>query len=61
LAELKVEIGRTAMWHRLERMGLSYKKNAARRRARTARRESGEGKLATKTTQSGRQKTGLHR
>jgi transposase len=61
LAELKVRIARTAMWHRLERMGLSYKKNAARCRARAARRESGEGKLASKATRAGRQKTGLHR
>jgi transposase len=44
--ELKVEIGRTALWHRLERMGLSYKKNPARRRAREARRKGGAGKLA---------------
>jgi transposase len=61
LAQLKIQIGRTALWHRLERMGLSYKKNPARRRARTARRESGEGKLASKPTGAGRQKTGLHR
>jgi transposase len=61
LAELKVQIGRTAMWHRLERMELSYKKNASRCRARTRRRKSGEGKLASKTTQSRRQKTGFHR
>ena len=26
LAELNVAIGRTALWHRLEQMGLSYKK-----------------------------------
>jgi transposase len=35
---LKVSIGITALWHRLERLGLSYKKNDARRRARSARR-----------------------
>jgi transposase len=34
---LKVSIGITALWHRLERLGLSYKKNDARRRARAAR------------------------
>jgi transposase len=43
---LKVKIGRTALWHRLERMGLSYKKNSARRRAREARRKGCAGKLA---------------
>jgi transposase len=31
---LGVRIGITALWHRLDRMGLSYKKNAVRRRAR---------------------------
>jgi len=32
--DLGVQLGTTALWHRLERLGLSYKKNAARRRAR---------------------------
>jgi transposase len=35
--ELRVVIGLTALWHRLEKLGLSYKKNHARRRARSAR------------------------
>jgi transposase len=34
--QLKVSIGITALWHRLEHLGLSYKKNDARRRARSA-------------------------
>ena len=34
--ELGVSLGITALWHRLERLGLSYKKNAARRRAKPA-------------------------
>jgi transposase len=34
--ELHVAIGLTALWHRLEKLGLSYKKNPARRRARSA-------------------------
>ena len=29
-------IGITALWHRLEQLGLSYKKNDSRRRARSA-------------------------
>lgn len=33
---LGVKIGITALWHRLDRLGLSYKKNDARRRARAA-------------------------
>lgn len=36
--ELDVAIGLNALWHRLEKLGLSYKKNHARRRARSARR-----------------------
>jgi transposase len=36
--ELNVAIGLTALWHRLEKPGLSYKKSRARRRARSARR-----------------------
>jgi transposase len=35
---LNVAIGITALWHRLERLGLSYKKNDARRRARSTGR-----------------------
>ncbi|MES2696299.1 MAG: transposase, partial [Verrucomicrobiota bacterium] len=30
--ELNVRIGPTALWHQLDRLGLSYKKNDARRR-----------------------------
>ena len=33
--ELSVKIGINALWHRLDRLGLSYKKNDARRRARS--------------------------
>lgn len=35
--KLKVRLGLTALWHRLEHLGLSYKKNAARRRAKPPR------------------------
>jgi len=38
--KLQVRLGLTALWHRLERLGLSYKKNAARRRANPARAAS---------------------
>src|SRR5271154_5416694 len=38
LEQLNVSIGTTALWHRLEQLGLSYKKNDARRRARSAGR-----------------------
>jgi transposase len=33
--QLQVRIGINALWHRLDRLGLSYKKNDARRRARS--------------------------
>ena len=36
LEQLNISIGITALWHRLEQLGLSYKKNDARRRARSA-------------------------
>jgi|SRR5580698_6734168 transposase len=36
--QLQVSIGITALWHRLQRLGLSFKKNDARRRTRPARR-----------------------
>jgi transposase len=35
-AKLGVKIGITALWHRHNRLGLTYKKNDARRRARAA-------------------------
>jgi transposase len=38
LARLDVAIGTTALWHRLRRLGLTFKKNDARRRTRPARR-----------------------
>jgi transposase len=38
LDQLDVSIGITALWHRLRRLGLSFKKNDARRRARPAGR-----------------------
>ena len=36
LEQLGVRIGNTALWHQLDHLGLSYKKNDARRRARPA-------------------------
>jgi len=34
--EFGVEVGTTALWHRIDQLNLSFKKNAARRRARSA-------------------------
>ncbi|HEY4301466.1 MAG TPA: transposase [Candidatus Didemnitutus sp.] len=36
LEQLGVQIGQTALWHQLDRLGLSYRKNDARRRAEPA-------------------------
>jgi transposase len=36
--QLQVSIGLTALWHRLRHLGLSFKKNDARRRTGPARR-----------------------
>lgn len=55
--ELGVQLGTTALWHRLERLGLSYKKNAARRRAAAARSASGPPKVAPGTKKLGSPKT----
>lgn len=33
--ELQISLSITALWHRLQRLGLSFKKNTARRGART--------------------------
>ena len=41
LAELGVEIKAPALWHQLNKWGLSFKKNITRQRARTRRRETG--------------------
>lgn len=35
-AQCGIDLGTTALWHRLEKLGLSFKKNAARRRTRPA-------------------------
>jgi len=36
LNELSIQIGTTALWQRLDHLGLSFKKNASRRRAASA-------------------------
>ena len=41
-----IRLKTTALWHQLDRWGLSYKKNAARQRARTRRRAPGSGAMA---------------
>jgi transposase len=48
--KLKISLGITALWHRLEHLGLSYKKNAARRRAKPAGHRAGAPAVAKPTT-----------
>ena len=57
--DLKIKVGTTALWHRLERLGLSYKKNAARRRARPGGPPGRPPKLAGATRKLGGSKTRL--
>ena len=61
LHDLGIKVGNTALWHRLERLGLSYKKIAARRRARPGGPPGRPPKLAQKPKRMGSTKTGLPR
>jgi transposase len=61
LRDLGITVGNTALWHRLERLGLSYKKNAARCRARPGGPPGRPPKLARKAKRMGSTKTGLSR
>jgi transposase len=47
LAGLGIEIKVPALWHQLDKWGLSFKKNAPRQRAGTRRRAPGAGEVAT--------------
>lgn len=57
--DLGVKLGTTALWHRLERLGLSYKKNPARRRARPARHPGRPPTVAKGSKKLGGRKTHL--
>ncbi|SRR5947209_819225 len=59
--DLGIKLGTTALWHRLERLGLSYKKNPERRRAKPARSAGGSPKMAQRTKKLGSPKTRLPR
>lgn len=59
--ELKVQIGLNALWHQLRKLGLSVKKNDARRRARPARRGRSTGPVARGAAVLGSKAPGLHR
>jgi transposase len=59
--DLGIQLGTTALWHRLERLGLSYKKNPARRRTKPARSAGRSPKMAQRTKKLGSPKTRLSR
>ena len=61
LHDLGITVGNTALWHRLERLGLSYKKNAARCRARPGGPPGRPPKLAAASGRLGGKKPGLSR
>jgi transposase len=50
LARRGVQIKVTALWQQLDKWGLSFKKNAARQRARTSGRASGASCMAARAT-----------
>ncbi len=60
LEELGIKVSMGALWERLDKLGLSYKKNAARLRARSARHQGGPRSLGKGAKGVGRHKTGLH-
>jgi len=59
--KLNVSIGLNALWHRLDKLGLSYKKNDARKRARQARCAGGEKTLAQASKNASKPEAGFHR
>lgn len=59
--DLGIKLGITALWHRLEHLGLSYKKNAARRRARPPGHSGRPAAMAKRTRKLGRRKPGFSR
>jgi transposase len=61
LRDLGIKVGNTALWHRLERLGLSYKKNAARRRARPGGPPGRPPKLAGTAKKLAGRKAGFYR
>ena len=59
LAGQGVQIKAAALWHQLDKWGLSFKKNAARQRARSARRAAGSPAVARPPGPSTVAKAGL--
>ena len=55
---VSIKIG--ALWHQLNKWQLTFKKNAARQRARTRGRAAGAKSMAAGTAQDGSRKTRVH-
>jgi transposase len=56
-----IAIGIPALWHQLNKWGLSYKKNPARQRARTARRAAGAARMETRPIHPRHREAGVSR
>jgi transposase len=52
IGEHGISIKPPGLWHQLDKWGLSLKKNAARQRARTRRREAGAHRMERKSTRA---------
>lgn len=61
LAERGVAIKAGALWHQLNKWNLTFKKNAARQRARPGGRSTGTPGVAGSAARDGRRKTRIHR
>lgn len=57
--EHRIAIGIPALWHQLNKWGLSYKKNPARQRARAARRTGSAARMAARPTRARHQNAGV--
>lgn len=57
---LQIEIGTTALWHRLEALGLNFKKNAARGRTRSSGRPRRATEVEGPPKALGLRQTGVH-
>ena len=61
LAEQDVSIKIGALWHQLNKWGLTFKKNAARQRARTRGRAAGASGMAASAPHDGSRKARVYR
>ncbi len=61
LAQRGAPIKAGALWHQLNKWNLTFKKNPARQRARSAGRAAGTQGMAGSTAHDGRRKTRIHR